>query len=119
MARLHLALLGPFQAQVEAETRIALPTRKSQALLAYLALPPGRAHGRDKLASLLWADMADREARGGLRQALSALRRLSTGPTVLVLDGDGVALDPASVEVDVLEFERQWLRPRRMRSLAP
>ena len=107
MARLHLALLGPFQAQVEAETRIALPTRKSQALLAYLALPPGRAHRRDKLASLLWADMAEREARGGLRQALSALRRLSTGPTVLLVDGDGVALDPASVEVDVLEFERQ------------
>lgn len=107
MARLHLTLLGTFQARVEPETRIALPTRKSQALLAFLALPPGRAHGRDKLASLLWGDMADREARGGLRQALSALRKLSTGPTVLVLDGDGVALDPASVDVDVLEFERR------------
>src|SRR5713226_157281 len=65
MARIHLALFGTFQARVEPETRIALPTRKSQALLAYLAFPPGRAHGRDKLASLLWGDMADREARGG------------------------------------------------------
>ncbi len=107
MARLHLELLGNFQARVEPETRIALPTRKSQALLAYLALPPGRAHGRDKLASLLWGDMADRQARGGLRQALSALRKLSIGPTVLVLDGDSVALDPASVDVDVVEFERR------------
>jgi len=107
MARLHLTLLGNFQARVEPETRLALPTRKSQALLAYLALPPGRAHGRDKLAALFWGDMADREARGGLRQALSALRKLSTGPTVLVLDGDSVALDPASVDVDVFEFERR------------
>src|SRR6266540_4365442 len=107
MARLHLELLGNFQARVEPETRIALPTRKSQALLAYLALPPGRAHGRDKLASLLWGDMADRQARGGLRQALSALRKLSIGPTVLVLDGDSVALDPVSVDVDVVEFERR------------
>jgi len=107
MARLHVELLGNFQARVEPETRIALPTRKSQALLAYLALPPGRAHGRDKLASLLWGDMADRQARGGLRQALSALRKLSIGPTVLVLDGDSVALDPVSVDVDVVEFERR------------
>lgn len=107
MARLHLALLGSFQARTEPETRIALPTRKSQALLAYLALPPGRPHGRDKLAALLWGDMADREARGGLRQALSALRKLSTATTVLVLDGDSVALDPASVDVDVFEFERR------------
>lgn len=106
MARLHLALLGNFQARAEPETGTALPTRKSQALLAYLALPPGRAHGRDKLASLLWGDMADREARGGLRQALSAIRKLSAGPTVLVLEGDSVALDPASVDVDVVEFER-------------
>jgi DNA-binding SARP family transcriptional activator/predicted ATPase len=107
MARLHLAVLGTFQARVEPEAGIALPTRKSQALLTYLALPPGRVHGRDKLAALLWGDMADREARGGLRQALSALRKLCSGPTVLVLEGDGVALNPAWVDVDVLEFERR------------
>src|SRR5438046_3723417 len=106
MARLHLTLLGAFQGRVDAGPLITLPTRKSQALLAYLALSPGRSHGRDKLASLLWGDMADREARGGLRQALSALRKVVTNPSLLRLDGDTVALDPASVDVDVVEFER-------------
>lgn len=106
MARLYLALLGGFQGQADAGPAIALPTRKSQALLAYLALPPGRSHSRGKLASLLWADMADPQARGGLRQALSALRKMAPEAGLLVFDGDAVALDPVSVAVDVVEFER-------------
>jgi len=106
MARLHLTLLGGFQGRVDAGPPIMLPTRKSQALLAYLALPPGRPHPRGKLASLLWGDMADRQARGGLRKALSALRKMAPEPALLVFEGDAVTLDPASVDVDVLEFER-------------
>jgi DNA-binding SARP family transcriptional activator len=54
MARLSLRLLGGFQARLDLGPPVALPTRKSQALLAYLALPLGRAHPRDTLAALLW-----------------------------------------------------------------
>ncbi len=104
MARLQLALLGGFQARREDGSALTLPTRKAQALLAFLALPAGRAHQREKLAALLWGDMADAQARGGLRQALSALRK-AAGDSALILEGDSVALDRDVVEVDVRAFE--------------
>ena len=47
MARLSLSLLGGFQARLDSGSAVALPTRKAQALLAYLASPPGQAHPRD------------------------------------------------------------------------
>jgi predicted ATPase/DNA-binding SARP family transcriptional activator len=107
-ARLKLTLLGGFQAQLAAGAALVLPTRKSQALLAYLALPPGQAHPREKLATLLWGDMQDAQARGNLRQALARIRKAvprSARPGV-VLDGSSVALDPSVVDVDVARFER-------------
>ena len=105
MTSLHLTLLGGFQARLGSGPALSLPTRKAQALLAYLALPPGRAHPRDKLATLLWGDSPEGQARNSLRQALFALRRALPAGGVRV-DGDAVALDPAAVEVDVAAFER-------------
>src|SRR5262249_39648468 len=61
MTGLRLSLLGPFR--LEADSEIALPSRKAQALLAYLALPAGRRPRRDKLASLPWADRGHPAAR--------------------------------------------------------
>src|SRR6266540_3545945 len=108
MPRLNLALLGGFQGRLGASAPLTLPTRKSQALLAFLALPPGRLHPREKLASLLWGGMREPQARGGLRQSLFTLRRLvGMDPSVLLIDGQSVALNPTAVDVDVVEFERQ------------
>src|SRR6267142_1033406 len=107
-AGLKLTLLGGFQAQLGAGAALVLPTRKAQALLASLALPPGQPHPREKLATLLWGDMQDAQARGNLRHALSKIRKAlprSARPG-LVLDGPSVALDPAFVEVDVARLER-------------
>jgi hypothetical protein len=42
---------------------MALPTRKDRQLLAYLAMQEGRPQSREKLASLLWADRAEEQAR--------------------------------------------------------
>ena len=39
LARLTLTLFGGFHAQMTSGAVVALPTRKAQALLAYLALP--------------------------------------------------------------------------------
>ncbi|HEV8673535.1 MAG TPA: winged helix-turn-helix domain-containing protein, partial [Methylomirabilota bacterium] len=105
MAPLQLTLLGGFQARIGSGPGLSLPTRKAQALLAYLALPAGRAHPRDKLATLLWGDTPEGPARNSLRQALFALRRALPAGGVRV-EGDAVALDPAAVEVDVAAFER-------------
>jgi DNA-binding SARP family transcriptional activator len=106
MARLTLTLLGGFQGRVGAGAALTIPTRKAQALLAFLALPPGRSHPREKLASLLWGGMREPQARRGLRQALFMLRKaVATEPPALLIAGQTVALNPISVDVDVVEFE--------------
>jgi DNA-binding SARP family transcriptional activator len=108
MDRLTLQLLGGFSVRLGSGRNVTLGTKKAQALIAYLAVPPGRAHARDKLASLLWGDTGDEQARQSLRQTLVALRRAlpATNPPILVVDHDTLALDPAAVEVDVQQFER-------------
>jgi DNA-binding SARP family transcriptional activator/predicted ATPase len=108
MPRLNLALFGGFQGRLDASAPLTLPTRKTEALLAFLALPPGRSHPRGKLASLLWGGMPEPQARRGLRQSLFMLRKtLGVGSPAVLIDGETVALNPASVDVDVVEFERQ------------
>ena len=98
MTRLRLSVLGPFR--LEADAEIALPSRKAQALLAYLALPAGRPHRRDKLASLLWADRGDTAARHNLRQALSLIAKAigpaSTDAAAMVTNADRIAIDPVA-----------------------
>src|SRR5262245_17423610 len=107
-ARLHLSLLGGFQCEVAPPgTALVLPTRKRQARLAYLALPLGQAHLREKLATLLWGDMPEAQARGNLRQALSRIRKtLPKSVRPGLIDGANVALDPETIDVDVARFEQ-------------
>jgi predicted ATPase/DNA-binding SARP family transcriptional activator len=107
-ARLRLSVLGGFHAALDPGAPVVLPTRKSQALLAYLALPLGQAHPREKVAALLWGDMPEAQARGNLRHALSRIRKAlprAVQPGAL-FEGPSVSLDPALVDVDVARFER-------------
>ena len=103
MARLSIALLGGFQARLDQAGAVSLPTRKSQALLAYLAVPAGRPHLREELAALLWGGIREESARASLRQALFAIRK-SIGEAALVVEGATIALAPETVEVDVAEL---------------
>jgi DNA-binding SARP family transcriptional activator len=107
-AGLHLTLLGGFHAHLDAGAALVLPTRKAQALLAYLAVPLGQAHPREKLATLLWGAMQDAQARGSLRYALSKIRKAlpQSARPGLVLDGPRVALDPRCASL-VAELERR------------
>lgn len=84
-----------------------VPSRKGQALLALLAIPPGRTHRRDKLATMLWSGLSDEAARQNLRQCLTALRKgCQNGAAIpLIAEGDVLRLDAARVIVDVGEFE--------------
>ncbi|MGH7389458.1 MAG: ATP-binding protein [Candidatus Rokuibacteriota bacterium] len=85
---------------------MAIRARKVRALLAYLALQPGRAHARDRLTGLLWPDVGEVQARQSLRQALAGLRRAISKTGALVVDADTVAMDPSRIDVDVPRFER-------------
>ena len=106
MARVTLTLLGGFRAQLDDDRVPPLSIKKAQALLAYLAVPLGQSHRRDRLARLLWGDMREPQARAGLRHALFTLRRSLGGDDALRLAGETVAVDPAVVESDVDAFER-------------
>jgi len=105
---LRIALLGGLTVtRSEPGPAVALRTRKTRALLGYLACPAGRAHPRDKLAALLWGDCTDRQAQTNLRQALYGLRKAlaPVEPQALRAVEDAVSLEPARVEVDALRFE--------------
>ena len=105
--RLRLTLLGGFQASLAPAPAIAVPRRRAQGLLAYLGVHLGQPQPRDKLGTLLWPETDDQRSRQSLRQILTFLRgRLGeAAPALLRLEREGVALDPAAVDVDVARFE--------------
>ncbi|HEU5162927.1 MAG TPA: BTAD domain-containing putative transcriptional regulator [Thermoanaerobaculia bacterium] len=105
MSRLDLSLLGGFKAALDGE-ELQFATRKSEALLAYLAMPPGQMHPREKLAVLLWGDSGEEQARQSLRQTLFTLRKSVNIRNEIVLSGEGdrIGLDRSFVHVDVARF---------------
>jgi len=107
MPQLRLTLLGGFQARNQAGEILSVPSRKAQAMLAYLALPLGRAHPRDKLAALLWGGIREESARASLRQALFVVRKALQDADADALDqkADTLRLEPAHVDADVAAFE--------------
>jgi hypothetical protein len=72
---LRLNIFGRFRAENDFGDEIPIKSKKGRALLAYLAMPPGKPRGREELMALLWSDRGEEQARGSLRQALSGLRR--------------------------------------------
>jgi DNA-binding SARP family transcriptional activator/class 3 adenylate cyclase len=106
MAQPILRLFGAFQLEVGAGKAVSLPTKKTKALLAYLAVHENQPHERAKLAALLWADSAETQARESLRQTLSHLRRALPGVDALITQGETVTLRSAALSVDTAEFER-------------
>lgn len=102
-AAFHLGLLGGFDLTGPDRLPISLPTRKCELMLAYLAMPAGQFHSRDKLASLFWGDRQDEQAQGSLRKALSALRA-ALGADALLTERDAIALVPAAISVDADEL---------------
>ena len=108
MTALHLELLGDFRLRAESHALVTITAKKSQAMLAYLAVKPAQLVSRDKMAGLLWSSTASEQARQSLRQTLSTLRKelaAISSSRILVEEGDFLSLDPANVYVDVVEFE--------------
>jgi TolB-like protein/DNA-binding SARP family transcriptional activator len=108
MAVTELTLFGGFGGRAPSEGAVNLLGQKERALLAFLALPPGTSHSRDRLASLLWSDRGDPQARDSLKHALTRLRQClqSADSPSIIADRQSVRLDPAAVSTDVAAFER-------------
>ncbi|MBN1661182.1 MAG: hypothetical protein JXA93_22510 [Anaerolineae bacterium] len=104
MDTLTLALLGSPQIVYHRAPLTGWALRKSQALLAYVAVT-GRPHSREALAGLLWPDCTEADARGNLRKVVAELRRRL--PCHVVATRSEVAFDRSSPYwLDVQAFER-------------
>ncbi|NIR32739.1 MAG: alpha/beta fold hydrolase [Gammaproteobacteria bacterium] len=108
MKRLKLTALGGLDIRTESGAPVTLATRKSKALLVYLALAAGAPQPRGKLAALLWDRSAEDQARASLRQTLFTLRQAlsSADGEVLAATSDSVWVSADAVDTDVRSFER-------------
>lgn len=107
-AHLHFSLLGEFGCHSAEGQTLAFPTRKVDALLAYLAASAGQRHRRDKLAALLWEDKPESLARANLRKTLSRLQQSipDTAQGCLMVDAHELGLKASAIAVDLVLFER-------------
>jgi TolB-like protein len=128
---LRLSIFGRFQAADALGNEIPIKSKKARALLAYLALPPGKERSREEVMALLWSERGDEQARSSLRQALSGLRKelgeiadgtFKVTDEWLALDPELVVVEPASPSDELLAglhindpaFD-EWLRDERLR----
>src|SRR5690349_2049052 len=94
-------------------------SRRTAALLAYLAYYPDRRHLRETLVEMFWPDAPTEErARASLAVALSSLRAQLEPPgmtpgAVLRTDVGAVGLNPTAVSTDVARFESLLNRAQR------
>ncbi len=98
---LRVSVLGNLAVQRH-RTRMQLPpSKKTRALLGYLAVT-ARPHSRDRLCAMFWAVPDD--PRAALRWSLSRLRPLVDEPDCrrIIADRENVGLDLDRVTVDVL-----------------
>jgi DNA-binding SARP family transcriptional activator/ABC-type branched-subunit amino acid transport system ATPase component len=104
MSHLKLFLLGPPRLDREGEP-LEINTRKSMALMAYLAVT-GQAHRREALTTLLWPNSPARQARAILRTTLSGLNKILAGEG-LVVERDSISLDAErGIWLDVEAFQQ-------------
>lgn len=103
-----LTLFGTFALRLADGRAVDLPGQKNRALLAILALNAGTPQPRERLASLLWSDRGDYQARDGLKHALTRIRQClgDVSHSALVADRLTAHLDSAALSTDVLRFER-------------
>lgn len=100
----RLRLFGPLTALDKEGRAVPIPSRRSRALLGYLALQPDRRETRSRLAGLLWADRAEAQARASLRQCLLELRS-QIGETQIDASREWVALAPDGIRTDVGDLD--------------
>jgi len=99
----ELRLLGPLLLAIHGHELHRLP-RKADALLALLALQPGRQIARETVADFLWTDRGPEQARHSLRQTLLVLRR-SVGGDLILAEGNSLVMPPGTLAVDAMELE--------------
>jgi DNA-binding SARP family transcriptional activator len=110
-------LLGPVEIRVPVRPPVALPPALS-ALLARLALNPGRVVSVDALTDALWGEDLPADAANALQVRVSKLRRalVEAGVTgdVLLTRAPGYLLAVEPDAIDVHRFEQLLTRARQL-----
>ena len=120
---LRVRVLGELEVLIGGTPRALPPSKKTRALLAYLAVT-GRPQRRDRLCSIFW-EIPD-DPRGALRWSLSKLRALVDAPNLprIQADRDTVSIDLQSVDIDLAAIRQEMatgldgLPTGRLRTLA-
>jgi DNA-binding SARP family transcriptional activator len=96
---LDIRVLGDFHVGRDGILIGLPPSKKTRALLAYLAVT-GRSHRRERLCELFW-DVPD-DPRGALRWSLSKMRQIlgRGSETCLIADRNTVTLTPDAIKLD-------------------
>jgi DNA-binding SARP family transcriptional activator len=105
-APLCLRFLGEMEVTRGSKRLELPPSKKTRALLAYLAVTQ-RPQRRTRLCNMLW-DVAD-DPRAALRWSLSKIRPVvdETSAQRLLADGGGVRFEPLGARVDLLAIREQ------------
>jgi DNA-binding SARP family transcriptional activator len=108
MGAVDISILGPLELRT-AGTAAALTGAKQRAVLATLALRPGRVVSVSDLIDSVWGDSAPDGAEHSLQQHVSALRKLlGDAAPAIVTRSPGYVLDASTVDAE--EFERTATR---------
>ncbi len=118
---LRLLALGPPEVRL-GDNLVTFPTRKTLALLIYLAIEAG-AQPREHLGALLWPEASPERSYANLRNTLShlqtALRQVSgqTRSSYLLVTNNSLGLNPdADIDFDLRTIEHAYLLARTDRS---
>jgi DNA-binding SARP family transcriptional activator len=120
MAALRFSLFRRLRCEADGREIAGLEARKVQELLIHLLLHRAHPFTREALATLLWGERNDTQARKYLRQALWQLQRAldaACHPTTPLLrtDIDWIEFDPTFVIwLDVDQLERAYEATRRI-----
>ncbi|WP_007506704.1 ATP-binding protein [Pseudofrankia saprophytica] len=104
----RVALLGDRSVTDVASGEVRTRSSRIVALLACLALNPGRPQSRQRLAGMFWPDSTDGQALTNLRRELHGLRRVLGGEPCVEVSAQALLWrDTAGVTVDLRVFDAE------------
>ncbi|MFI6297019.1 BTAD domain-containing putative transcriptional regulator [Nonomuraea sp. NPDC050790] len=105
MTDVRVGLLGPFEVRNQDGTVVEVPGVRLRALLAALALEPGRVVSRTRLVDWIWGEQPPADEVNALQALVSRLRRVLPDG-VVEADAGGYRLAVGADAVDVSRFEQ-------------
>lgn len=109
MPTFTLTLFAGFSFSEGKKTLLSEIPRKSKALFAWLALHPNQQHQREKLASILWPDSNEAQARHSLRQALASIKKslpITAYTKIFQTTKDYIFFNSKEIKIDALCFDQ-------------